>query len=334
MSEERDGVADAAVLLISLGEDAAAEVIRRLSPREAEILGKAMAEIQMASDEEINDVLGRLSGEMNKSSLLIEDSGAYVRSVMTRALGENKASVLIDRIMEAPDSPGIENLRWMDAPSIASLLNAEHPQIVASVLVHLDPTQASSVLMLLPEDARGEIIMRISTLSDIQPAAMNELNEVLAGLFSNPSKSSGGNSMGGTKIAAEILNYMGSGAEQKVIGWIQEQDNDLAEEISDQMFVFSDLMSLDDKAIQLVLREAQTDSLIIALKGADPELREKVFKNMSQRAAESLKEDLESRGPVKVSEVEAEQKEILKAVKRLADEGQIVVGTGGDDGYV
>lgn len=334
MSEERDGAVDAAVLLISMGEEAAAEVIRRLSPKEAEIIGKAMAEIKVASEEDINTVLMRLSEDMDQTSMLIEDSSAYVRSVMTRALGENKASVLIDRIMEAPDSPGIENLRWMDAPSIASLLRAEHPQIVASVLVHLDSNQASAVLMLLPEDVRGEIIMRISTLVDIQPAAMNELNEVLAGLFSSPTSSAGGNTMGGTKTAAEILNYMGSGAEQKVISWIQEQDNDLAEKISDQMFVFSDLMGLDDKAIQLVLREAQTDSLIIALKGADPELREKVFKNMSQRAAESLKEDLESRGPVKVSEVEAEQKEILKAVKRLADEGQIVVGSGGDDGYV
>lgn len=333
MTEERDGLADAAILLMSLGEEAAAEVIRRLTPKEAEALGRAMADIQVASQDQINGVLEILADEMGKTSLLIEDSGAYVRSVMTRALGENKASILVNRIIEEPDTPGIENLRWMTAPAIADLLRSEHPQIVASVLVHLEPLQASAVVGLLPEELRGEIMMRISTLSDIQPAAMNELNAVLADLLSGP-RSNAGTSLGGTKIAAEILNFMGSAAEQTVIAWIQEKDDALAEKISDQMFVFSDLMSLDDKAIQMVLREAQTDSLIIALKGADPDLREKIFKNMSQRAAESLREDLDSRGPVKVSEVESEQKEILKSVKRLADEGQIVLGSGGDDGYV
>ncbi|MGB7182201.1 MAG: flagellar motor switch protein FliG [Burkholderiaceae bacterium] len=333
MTEERDGLADAAILLMSLGEEAAAEVIRRLTPKEAEALGRAMADIQVASQDQINGVLELLADEMGKTSLLIEDSGAYVRSVMTRALGENKASILVNRIIEEPDTPGIENLRWMTAPAIADLLRSEHPQIVASVLVHLEPLQASAVVGLLPEELRGEIMMRISTLSDIQPAAMNELNAVLADLLSGP-RSNAGTSLGGTKIAAEILNFMGSAAEQTVIAWIQEKDDALAEKISDQMFVFSDLMSLDDKAIQMVLREAQTDSLIIALKGADPDLREKIFKNMSQRAAESLREDLDSRGPVKVSEVESEQKEILKSVKRLADEGQIVLGSGGDDGYV
>ncbi|MGB7302172.1 MAG: flagellar motor switch protein FliG [Burkholderiaceae bacterium] len=333
MTEERDGLADAAILLMSLGEEAAAEVIRRLTPKEAEALGRAMADIQVASQDQINGVLELLADEMGKTSLLIEDSGAYVRSVMTRALGENKASILVNRIIEEPDTPGIENLRWMTAPAIADLLRSEHPQIVASVLVHLEPLQASAVVGLLPEEIRGEIMMRISTLSDIQPAAMNELNAVLADLLSGP-RSNASTSLGGTKIAAEILNFMGSAAEQTVIAWIQEKDDALAEKISDQMFVFSDLMSLDDKAIQMVLREAQTDSLIIALKGADPDLREKIFKNMSQRAAESLREDLDSRGPVKVSEVESEQKEILKSVKRLADEGQIVLGSGGDDGYV
>lgn len=335
MSTENDRLTDSAILLMSLGQEAAAEVFRHLSPKEAERLGKAMSEVSEVQPEVLTGVVDRLKDEIGTKNYIVDDTNEYVRSVLTRALGDEKAALLIDRIIQEEQAEGIDNLRWMAASEVADLLGDEHPQIVASILVHLDRDHAAQVMMNLPSEARGEILLRITTLGGIQPAAMAELNEVLGNLLGSGKRKPTGVALGGTKPAAEMLNFMGSIAEQEVVSWIQEKDADLAQEITDQMFVFDDLMKLDDKAIQLVLREAQSDALIVALKGADPELREKVFKNMSQRAAETLREDLDSKGPVKVSEVDSEQKEIIKTVKRLADEGQISMGTGGgDDDYV
>ncbi len=335
MSAESDRLTDSAILLMSLGQEAAAEVFRHLSPKEAERLGKAMSEISEVEPEVLTGVVDRLKDEIGSKNYIVDDTNEYVKSVLTSALGDEKASLLIDRIIQDEQADGIDNLRWMAADEVADLLSDEHPQIVASILVHLDRDHAAQVMMHLPSETRGEILLRITTLGGIQPAAMAELNKVLGSLLGQGNRKPSGVALGGTKPAAEMLNFMGSIAEQEIVSWIQEQNADLAQEITDQMFVFDDLMKLDDKAIQLVLREAQSDALVVALKGADPELREKVFKNMSQRAAETLREDLDSKGPVKVSEVESEQKEIIKTVKRLADEGQISMGTGGgDDDYV
>ena len=208
------------------------------------------------------------------------------------------------------------------------------PQIIATILVHLDYDQASEIIANFADRLRNDVMLRIATLDAIQPHALRELNDVLGKLLS------GGEHVkksvkGGVKAAAEILNFMGGAVESSVMGNIKSFDEDLAQKIQDEMFVFEDINKVDDRGIQLLLREVQSESLIIALKGASPELRDKVFKNMSQRAAEMLRDDLEAKGPVRVSEVEAEQKEMLKVVRRLADEGQIVLGgKGGDEGFL
>jgi flagellar motor switch protein FliG len=248
-------------------------------------------------------------------------------------LGEEKANLLIDRILQGSDVSGIESLKWMDAQSVAELLRNEHPQIVAAILVHLDFEQSSTVLKCFTERQRNEVVVRIATLDGIQPSALKDLNEVMSKVLAGGEKLRKA-SLGGVKTAAEIINMLGSSVETSVLDYVREADSELAQKIMDNMFTFDDLEKLDDKGIQSLLREVQSESLVIALKGASPELREKIFRNMSTRAAETLREDLESRGPVRLSEVEAEQKELLKTVRRLADEGQIVLAGGADDQFV
>ncbi len=334
MAEEIDRLTDAAVLLMGMGEEAASQVIRELSPREAQKIGEKMASLRTARADDVTGVLEKLEEQLAATNYLIEDTDDYVRKVLKKGLGDVRGDLLIERILLRGEGDGIENLKWMEPVDVAALIRHEHPQVIASILVHLERDQASATLMTLDEALRSQVILRISTMDGIQPAAMAELNLVLEKLLAG--KPAGRDKMlGGAKTAAELLNLLGGGNDRTILDWIQEQDPELAQEIGDQMFIFGDLMKLDDKAIQLVLRELQTESLIMALKGAEPDLREKIFKNMSQRAAESLREDLDSRGPVKIGDVEAEQKEILKAVKRLAEEGQLTLSSGGgDDSYV
>jgi flagellar motor switch protein FliG len=327
------GVEDAAILLMSMGEEEAAEVFKHLEPKEVQTLGEAIARMKAVTKERIGNVLDRFAKESTEMGVLVADNDEYIKAVLRKALGDDKANLLIDRIIQGSDVTGIESLKWMDAGSVAELLRNEHPQIVAAILVHLDPDQSSSVLKFFPERQRNEVMVRIATLDGIQPSALKDLNEVLSKVLAGGQQIRK-SSLGGVKPAAEIINMMGSSIETSVLDYIREADGDLAQRIMDNMFTFDDLIKLDDKGFQSLLKEVQTESLIIALKGASPEIREKVFKNMSSRAAETLREDLESRGPVKLSEVEAEQKELLKIVRRLADEGQIVMGGGGDDEYV
>jgi flagellar motor switch protein FliG len=261
------------------------------------------------------------------------DTDSYVRSVLTKALGDDKASNLISRILQPGDTNGIEGLKWMDAATVADLIKNEHPQIIATILVHLAHDHSSDILNQLSERLRNDVVLRIATLEGIQPEALKELNEVMLRLLSG-SASVKQSAMGGVRAVAEILNFMGAANETSVVDSIREYDPDLAQKILDEMFVFENLMDLDDRAIQSLLREIQSESLILAMKGATESLREKIFKNMSQRAAEMLREDLDSRGPVRLSEVESEQKEILKIVRRLADEGQIVLGGAGGEEMV
>jgi flagellar motor switch protein FliG len=221
----------------------------------------------------------------------------------------------------------------MDAGSVAELLRNEHPQIVAAILVHLDFDQASSVIKAFGERQRNEVLVRIATLDGIQPSALKDLNEVMSKVLAGGEKLRKA-SLGGVKTAAEIINMLGSSVETSVLDYIREADGELAQKIMDNMFTFDDLEKLDDKGIQSLLREVQSESLVIALKGATPEMREKIFRNMSTRAAETLREDLDSRGPVRVSDVEAEQKEMLKTVRRLVDEGQIQLASGGADEFL
>ena len=325
---DEKGVEDAAILLMSIGEEEASEVFKHLSPKEVQSVGEAIAKMKSIPRERVESVLGKFAETAGEQSMLVSNNDEYVKSVLRKALGEDKANLLIDRILTGGDVSGIESLKWMDPGSVAELLRNEHPQIVAAILVHLDFEQSSSVLNAFTERHRNEVLVRIATLDGIQPAALRDLNEVMGKVLAGGDKLKKA-ALGGPKAAAENINMMGSSVETAVLDFVREGDADLAQRIMDNMFTFEDLGKLDDSAIQSVLKEVQSDSLIIALKGAPPEMREKIFKNMSKRAAETLREDLESRGPVRVSEVEAEQKEMLKIVRRLADEGQIVLGGGG-----
>ncbi|HOA92270.1 MAG TPA: flagellar motor switch protein FliG [Quisquiliibacterium sp.] len=328
-----EGVVNSAVLLMALGEDTASEVFKHLGPKEVQRIGEAMAKLKTTTREKVDEVLEKFESEAGRNGSLVEDTDQYVRNVLVRALGEDKAGMLLDRILQGGDVSGIESLKWMDAVSVSELIRNEHPQIIASILVHLERDQSCDILMQFPERLRADVVLRIATLDGIQPNALRELNDVLAKVLAGGDRIKKAK-LGGSKTAAEILNFMGGNQDAAVIETIRESDPDLAQKILDQMFTFDDLLKLDDRGIQAVLREVQTDQLVIALKSADPDLREKILRNMSQRAAEGLREDLESRGPVKVSEVEAQQKEILKTVRRLAEEGQISIGGGGEDAFV
>jgi flagellar motor switch protein FliG len=283
--------------------------------------------------ERFEQVLERFTGDAADTSMLVSDTDEYVKAVLRKALGDDKANLLIDRILQGGDVSGIESLKWMDPNSVAELLRNEHPQIVAAILVHLEFDQAAEVLKEFTERQRNEVMVRVATLDGIQPSALKDLNEVMGKVLAGGERMKK-SMMGGVKPAAEIINMMGSAIETSVLDYIREADSDLAQKIMDNMFTFDDLQKIDDRGIQALLKEVQTESLVVALKGAPPELRDRILANMSTRAAETLREDLESRGPVRVSEVEAEQKEMLKIVRRLADEGQIVLGGGGDDQFL
>jgi flagellar motor switch protein FliG len=328
-----NGLLDSAILLMSIGEEQAAEVFKFLAPKEVQKLGETMARMKTVEKEKVEAVLDAFEKDAGNAAALVSDTDAFVRSVLTKALGEDKAGFLLDRILAGRDVSGIEGLKWMDADTIAELIKNEHPQIIASILVHLEQDQSADVLAKLSERLRNDVLLRIATIDGIQPLALAELNDVLSKLMAGSDKLKKA-ALGGVKSAANILNFMGASIEASTLESIREYDAELAAKIEEQMFTFDNLLDLDDRAIQLVLREIQTEALTIALKGADESLREKIFKNMSTRAAEMLKEDLESRGPVKVSEVEAQQKEILKAVRRLAEDGQISLGGKSDDAYV
>jgi len=327
------GLTNSAILLMSLGEEEAAEVFRYLGPKEVQKIGQAMAKLKSVTRDRIDQVLRSFHSQAERETSLGMDSDAYIRQVLTRALGEDKAAYLLDRILQGGDSSGIESLKWMASSSVAELIRSEHPQIIASILVHLERDQASEILTQFDARLRNDVVLRIATLDGIQPTALRELNDVLGKLLSGSDvlKKS---QLGGIRTAAEILNFLGATNEAAVIEAVREHDGDLAQKILDEMFVFENLLDVDDRGIQALLREVQSESLIIALKGANQELREKILKNMSQRAAEMLRDDLEAKGPVRVSEVEAEQKEILKIVRRMAEEGTIVLGGKGDDQFV
>lgn len=330
MDEAR--IEDAAILLMSLGEEHAADVLRHLAPREVQRMGETIARLKSVSHERVEEVLERFHELAGSQRALVADNDEYLRSVLKRALGDDRAQLLINRIQQGEDA-GIEKLKWMDDAAVAELLRNEHPQVVAAILVHLEAQQSAEVLKQFGERQRNEVMVRVATLDGIQPAAMRDLNEVLTKVMagSEPAKTS---HIGGVKPAAEIINLFGGTIETSVMDYIRSADHELAQQIEENMFSFDDLNGLDDKAIQALMKEIQTESLVIALKGATPELREKIFKNMSTRAADTLREDLESRGPVRLSEVEAEQKELLKVVRRLADEGVIVLGGAGGDEFV
>ncbi len=331
MSDE--GVSRAAVLLMTMGEESAVEVLKYLGPKEVQRLGTEMATLSIISHDRMFEVSRSFLDEAQAQGGLATDSDEFIRNVLTKALGNDKAGAVIDRILQVHDNAGIDSLKWMDAASVADLIKNEHPQIIATILVHLEPDQASDVLRHFAERVRNDVMFRIATLEGVQPAALRDLNEVLTQLLAGGDRVKKG-TLGGIDVAADILNFMGAQFETSITDYIRESDADLAQKIQDKMFVFENLLELDDRSIQLLMREVQSETLVVALKGTSDPLKEKIFKNMSTRAAEMLREDLEAKGPVRLSEVEAEQKEILKIVRRLAEEGQITLGGKGEEGLV
>jgi flagellar motor switch protein FliG len=330
---DEQGLERSAILLMSLGEEAAAEVFKHLSPKEVQNIGEQMTRLRTVSHEKVGQVLDQFTAEASANGSLVPDTDEYVKAVLRKALGEEKAGLLINRILQGSDTSGIESLRWMDPESVSELIRNEHPQIIASILVHLERDQAGEVLTRLSARVRADVILRVATLDGIQPNALRELNEVLSRVLAGADKLKKA-ALGGPKIAAEMLNGLGTSLETEVLDSVRETDEELAQSIQDQMFTFDDMIKLEDRAIQTVLREVANEGLVIALKGATAEVREKILKNMSQRAAEALREDLESRGPVRVSDVEAQQKEVLKVIRRLSDSGEISLGGGGEDAFV
>lgn len=322
------GADRAAILLMSLGEADAAEILKHMGPKEVQKVGAAMARIVNVEKEVVAEVINAFVSEVEGQASL-GGSEAYIKNLLVKALGEDKAGQVIDRILFGHNSKGLESLKWMEPKAIAELIRREHPQIVAIVLSYLDADQSAQVLGLLPERTRADTIMRIATLDGIQPAALNELDMILDKQFSG-NNSVQSSSVGGKKTAANILNFMDSAIETEIIDEVKEADAELAQALEDLMFVFENIAEIDDRGIQGLLREVSSENLVLALKGADENLREKIFKNMSKRASEMLRDDLDARGPVRLSEVEAAQKEILAIARRMMESGEIVMGGKGE----
>lgn len=329
---ETSGARRSAILLLSLDEDSAAEVFKFLSNQDVQAVGTEMARLSQVSHEEMRQVLEDFMDETEQYAAINIQSSEHIRAVLTKALGSERAASLIDDILETSDTgTGIDKLNLMEASTVAEMIRDEHPQIIATILVHLDRHQAADVLELFDERLRNDIILRIATFSGVQPIALHELTEVLGGMLDGQNLKR--SKMGGVRTAAEILNLMNSTLEEVAIQTVRAHSEDLAQKILDEMFLFENLLEMDDRSIQLILNQVESNSLVIALKGAPPALVDKFLANMSSRAAQLLREDMEARGPIRISQVEAEQKAILQIVRRLADSGEIVIG-GGDDAYV
>ncbi|WP_041764649.1 flagellar motor switch protein FliG [Pseudoxanthomonas suwonensis] len=327
------GVQRAAVLLLSLGEADAAEVLKHMSAKEVQKLGLAMATMSGISREQVVDVMDQFENALERQTSLGVGADDYIRNVLIQALGADKAGSLIDRILLGRNTTGLDTLKWMDPRAVADLVRNEHPQICAIVLSHLDPDQAAEALKFLPERVRADVLLRIATLDGIPPNALNELNEIMERQFAG-NQNLKSSSIGGVKVAANILNFLETGQDQSILGEIGKVDTELCQRIQDLMFVFDDLVELDDRELQTLLREVSGERLGIALRGADVKVREKITRNMSQRAAEILLEDMEARGPVRLADVEAAQKEIMTIVRRLADEGVITLSNGAGEELV
>lgn len=328
-ASQLDGAQKAAILLMSIGEGPAAEIMKYLGPRQVQKIGVAMTSLDVVSPTNVNTAITDFIESVRSHTGLGIGNEEYIRSVLTNALGEEKATSMIDRILLGGHTKGLESLKWMDPRAIVELVRYEHPQIIAIVLSYLDSDQSAEVLSLLPENTRADLLMRVATMDGIQPAAMKELNEMLE-LQLRGGVGGQQSSLGGIKCAAEILNYVDRSVEAKINEQITEADADLATKIQDLMFTFENIADIDVRGIQALLREVSTDNLVLAMKGCDDTIKEKIFKNMSSRAAEMLREDLESKGPVKLSEVEGAQKEILGIARRMADEGTISLGGSGE----
>ncbi|AZF43687.1 Flagellar motor switch protein FliG [Pseudomonas sp. R1-43-08] len=320
----------AAVLLLSLGETDAAQVLRHMGPKEVQRVGVAMAQMRNVHREQVEQVMSEFVEIVGDQTSLGVGSDSYIRKMLTSALGEDKANGLIDRILLGGNTSGLDSLKWMEPRAVADVIRYEHPQIQAIVVAYLDPDQAGEVLGHFDHKVRLDIILRVSSLNTVQPAALKELNTILEKQFSGNSNASR-TTLGGIKRAADIMNFLDSSVEGQLMDSIREIDDTLSGQIEDLMFVFNNLADVDDRGIQALLREVSSDVLVLALKGSDEGVKEKIFKNMSKRASELLRDDLEAKGPVRVSDVETAQKEILTIARRMAEAGEIVLGGKGGE---
>src|SRR5690554_273532 len=322
-------VDQAAILLMSLGEADAAEVLKHMGPKEVQRIGAAMTQLNNVQQEDVQGVLGEFLAEVRTLTGLGIGADSYIRNMLVTALGEDKANGLIDRILLGGNTTGLDTLKWMEARSIADIIRNEHPQIQAIVIAYLDADQSAEILSYFTEKVRLDIMMRVASLDTVQPSALQELNNILEKQFSGNANSQT-KTMGGYKVAAEIMNNLDGSIEADLMDAIKELDEDMGAQIQDLMFVFENLKDIDDRGIQALLREVSSDVLIVALKGADTDLQEKIFKNMSRRAAELLRDDLEAKPPVRLSEVESAQTETLTIARRMADAGEIILGSSGE----
>jgi flagellar motor switch protein FliG len=320
----------AAILLLSLGETDAAQVLRHMGPKEVQRVGVAMAQMGNVHRDQVAQVMSEFVDTVGEQTSLGIGSDAYIRKMLNQALGEDKANGLVDRILLGGNTSGLDSLKWMEPRAVADVIRFEHPQIQAIVVAYLDPDQAAEVLSHFDHKVRLDIVLRVSSLNTVQPSALKELNLILEKQFAG-NASTTRTTMGGVKRAADIMNFLDSSVEGQLMDSIREVDEDLSTQIEDLMFVFDNLADVDDRGIQALLREVSSDVLVLALKGSDDAIKEKVFKNMSKRAAELLRDDLEAKGPVRVSDVESAQKEILTIARRMAEAGEIVLGGKGGE---
>ena len=328
------GTEKAAILLLSLSEQDAASIIRHLEPKQVQRVGSSMASMADLSQEKASAVHRHFLEDIQKYSSIGTGSEDFVRNTLIAALGEDKANNLVDQILMGSGSRGLDSLKWMDPRQVASIILNEHPQIQTIVLSYLEPEQSAEIMSQFPERVRLDLMMRIANLEEVQPAALHELNDIMEKQFAGQAGTQAAK-IGGLKAAAEIMNYLDNNVEGLLMDQIHENDEDMATQIQDLMFVFENLAEVDDRGIQLLLRDVPQDLLQKALKGADDTLREKILRNMSKRAAEMLQDDLEAMGPIRVADVEAAQKEILSIARRLADAGELMLaGSGGADEFL
>ena len=328
-----NGYEKAAVLMLSLNEEDAAGIFRHLEPKQVQRLGMTMASMSDFSHDKVTAVHRCFINDIQKHSSIGLDASGFIKDVLVQALGEDKASNLVEQIIMGSGSHGLDSLKWMDARQVATIIQHEHPQIQTIVLSYLDPEQSAEILSQFPEPVRLDLILRIADLEEVQPAALQELNEIMEKQFAGSAGAQAAK-MGGLKAAASIMNYLDTNIEGPLMDAIRETDEDISQQIQDLMFVFENLIDLDDRGMQSLLREVPGELLQKALKGCDDALKEKFFKNMSKRAAEMLKEDLKVMGPIRISDVEAAQKAILATARRLPDAGEFVLGGGGGDSFV
>ncbi|KPJ96013.1 MAG: flagellar motor switch protein FliG [Gammaproteobacteria bacterium SG8_15] len=333
-TEQMGGIKRAAILLMALGEECASAVLRQMGPREVQALGYEMTQLKNINRHQVNKVIAEFSSSIDQHSSLIVGTEDFVRKVLMQALGDDKAANLMDRIIRDNNkNKGLESFKWLDTKSIAEIIRYEHPQIVAIVLAHLEPGQAADVVANFPEHLRADVLLRVANIDSIQPEALQELNRIMENHFTGNANMKM-SSIGGVKVAAQILNHIDSALENEILDNIREIEPEIGQSIQDVMFVFDNLNDMVDRDIQTMLREISSDVLILALRGANNNVREKIYKNMSKRAADMLRDDLETKGPVKIKDVEKAQKDILSTIRRLADAGEISLRAKGVDEYI